>query len=240
MLVGMNRVLGTRDFSALRLNDMFILFSQTSIKDLPVRYLVAASLAYHQLLRQGFVVRGGLGFGTVLRKKDLFIGRGFLDAYRTAEKRHSSVRDVCAIAVSPSFFRHVAHKERCRKLLCLYNDHYFLHPTAITDPDMGEFDSARILRCLADAGANAAKLAATERFLANLEDYEAALEVGSRSRELTGSAPSEQRIRGSDCTKAVDRLWRLNSRTGLRYGVSWRGLEVSPMLHRQRSLMIDT
>ena len=171
-----------------------------------MRYLVATSLAYHQLLRQGFIVRGGLGFGTVLRKKDLFIGRGFLDAYRAAEKRNSSVRDVCAIAVSPSFFRHVAHEERCCRLLCLYEDHYFLHPTALTDPDMGEFDSARILRCLADAGANEAKLSATERFLADLEDYEAALKVGSRSRELTGWTPSDQRIGGSDRTNAVDGL----------------------------------
>ena len=204
MFVGKNRVLGTRDFSALRLNDMFVLFSQTSIQDLPMRYLVAASLAYHQLLRQGFIVRGGLGFGMVLRKKDIFIGHGFLDAYRAAEKRHSSIRDVCAIAVSPSFFRHVAHKERCCRLLCLYEDHYFLHPTTITDPDMGEFDSARILRCLTVAGANEAKLSATEHFLANLEDYEAALEVGSRSRELTGWTPADERIRGSDCTNAVD------------------------------------
>ena len=87
MFVGKNRVLGTRDFSSLRLNDMFVLFSQTSIQDLPMRYLVATSLAYHQLLRQGFIVRGGLEFGMVLRKKDIFIGRGFLDAYLAAEKK---------------------------------------------------------------------------------------------------------------------------------------------------------
>ena len=185
---------------------MFVLFSQTSLKDLPIRYLVTASLAYHQLLMQGFIVRGGLGFGMVLRKKDLFIGRGFLDAYRAAETRTSSVRDVCAIAVSPSFFRHIAQQERCCRLLCLYQDHYFLHPTALTDPDMGEFDSDRILRCLADAGANEEKLSATERFLAGLEDYDAALEDGSRSRALTGWMPSEQRIRRSDYTNAVDGL----------------------------------
>ena len=141
----------------------------------------------------------------VLRKKDLFIGRGFLDAYRTAERRNSSVRDVCAIAVSPSFYRHVAHEEQYCRLLCLYEDHYFLHPTAITDPDMGRFDSDRILRCLAGAGANEAKLSATERFLADLEDYEAALEVGSRSRELTGVdavRPAYQRFRSHQCGRS--------------------------------------
>lgn len=206
MFVGKNRVFGTRDFSSLRLNDMFVLFSQTSIKDLPMRYLVAASLVYHQLLLRGLIVRGGLGFGMVIRNKDFFIGRGFLDAYRVAEKRNSSIRDVCAIAVSPSFFRHVVKQERCCRLLCLYEDHYFLHPTALTDPDMGEFDNVRILRCLADAGADEEKLSATEHFLANLEDYDAALEIGSRSRKLTGWMPSEQGVIDSDHTNTVDGL----------------------------------
>ena len=75
----------------------------------------------------------------------------------------------------PHFFRHVAHEERRCRFLCLYEGHFFLHPTAITDPDMGEFDNARILQCLADAGANEARLLGTESFLADLVDYEAVL-----------------------------------------------------------------
>ena len=193
MLVGRKSVFGTGEFTTLRFNEMFVLYSQPELEDLPYRYLVAASLVYHQLLNGGFVVRGGLGFGMILRNRDLLIGRGFLDAYRIAEKRDGSVRNVCAITVSPSFFKHVAHSERCCRLLCLYEDHYFLHPTAITDPELGEFNRDRILRHLADAETDRTKLLATERFLENYEDYEAALNEGSRTRELTGWLPPDQR-----------------------------------------------
>ena len=185
------RVFGTRDFRSIRLNDMFILYSARWDDDLPGKYLIAGSLAYHQLLRTGFIVRGGLGFGPVVRHRDLFLGRGFLDGYRMAEKRSEAVRDVCGILVSPSLYLFVMGSERLCKLLCFYEDHCFLHPTALTDPDMGEFDEDRILRCLREAGVNDRKLRATERFLQGLEDYDAASAEGSRSRELTGWEPEE-------------------------------------------------
>ena len=193
MVVLAQRVYGTRDFRSIRLNDMFILYSARWDDDLPGKYLVASSLAYHQLLRTGFIVRGGLGFGPVVRHRDLFLGRGFLDGYRMAEKRSESVRDVCGIMVSPSFYFHVMQSEKLCRLLCFYEDHCFLHPKGLTDPDMGEFDEDRILACLRDAGANDPKLRATERFMAKLETYDAAIAEGSRSRVLTGWLPPEER-----------------------------------------------
>lgn len=165
MIVGKNRVFGTGDFSTLRFNDMFILFSERSRPDLALQYLVTGSFAYHQLLRIGFSVRGGLGLGPVLRHRDLFLGGGFLDAYRTAESRPDLVRDVCAIMVSPTFYRAVSGSEKCRRLLCQYKNYLFIHPYALTDPDMGEFDRDRILRYLRDSGTNKKKIAATKRFL---------------------------------------------------------------------------
>ena len=88
MFVGKKRVFGTRDFSSMRLNDMFILYTGQRVKDydLPGRYLVAGSVLYHQLIRSGFIPRGGLGFGPVVSRRELILGRGFLDAYRMAEK----------------------------------------------------------------------------------------------------------------------------------------------------------
>ena len=186
MRVGPDKVIGSDEFSAIRFNDMFILFSESPRDSLPLRYLVTASLAYHQLLDSGFIVRGGLGFGPVVHHRDLFLGRGFLDAYRMAENRAGSVRDVCAIMVSPSFFWEVSWSRQCCRVICLYEDHYFVHPNSLVDSEMGEFDNDRILRCLKDAGADAKKMAETRRFLDRLEDYDAAMLPGSRSRELTG------------------------------------------------------
>lgn len=192
MVVGRQRIFGTRDFSSLRLNDMFILYTGRTIKDLPGRYLVAGSIIYHQLLRSSVIVRGGLGFGPVVRHRDLFVGRGFLDAFRMAEKRSKAVRDVCGILVSPSLYMLVAGSERWCRLLCFYQDHCFLNPMALTDPDQGEFDEDRILRCLSEAGTNSKKLTATRRFLEGFEGYDAALLEGSRSRELTGWKPETE------------------------------------------------
>ena len=193
MLVTRKRVYGTRDFRSLRLNDSFILYSDRLVDDLPGRYLVAGSIVYHQLLRTGYIVRGGLGFGPVVRHRDLFLGRGYLDAYRMAEKRSERVRDVCGIIVSPSLYLFICWSEHWCRLLCFYEDHCFLNPMALTDPDLGKFDQERILRCLSEAGANSAKLTATERFLEGMEDYDSALLKGSRIRELTGWQPREKR-----------------------------------------------
>lgn len=191
--VGKKRVSGTRDFSTLRLNDMFIVFSERSRRDLPLRYLVTGSLTYHQLLRTGFTVRGGLGLGPVLRHRDLFLGSGFLDAYRMAESRPDAVRDVCAIMVSPSFYSLVSRSEKCCRLLCMYEDHFFIHPHALCDPDMGKFDKDRILQCLKDSSTNEKKLTATEHFLEAFEDYDDARLPNSRARQLTGWVPPEER-----------------------------------------------
>ena len=181
IFVTKKRVIGTREFSTLRLNDMFILFSERSRRDLPLRYLTTGSLTYHQLLRTGFTVRGGLGLGPVLRHRDLFLGSGFLDAYRMAENRPDAVRDVCAIMVSPNFYSLVSWSDQCCRLLCLYEDHVFIHPYALNDPDMGKFDKDRILKCLKDSGTNEKKLTATNHFLEAFKDCDAFLR---NSREI--------------------------------------------------------
>lgn len=49
---------------------------------------------------------------------------------------------------------------------------------------MGEFNPDRILRLLADAGANKQKLNATRVFLDELEDYDKAMQPGSATRKL--------------------------------------------------------
>ena len=202
MEVGADEVIGSDEFSTVRFNDMFILFSESPRDNLPLRYLVTASLVYHRLLGNGFIVRGGLGFGPVVHHRDLFLGRGFLDAYRMAESREGPVRDVCAIMVSPSFFWEVAWSRQCCRLLCLYEDHHFMHPNFLADPEMGEFDNDRILRCLKDAGADAKKMAETKRFLEGFEDYDAAMLPGSRSRQLTGWTPE----RGAEARKEIGPL----------------------------------
>lgn len=194
MFVGRKRVIGTHEFSPIRLNDMFILYSERQRDDLLSRYLVASSIIYHQLLNTGFIVRGGLGFGPVVQHRGLFLGRGFLDAYRMSEKRSETVRNICGVLVSPSFFIHMPWSEKYHRLLCLFEDHYFLNPHALTDPDLGEFDRDRILRCLRDAGTDEPKMTATKRFLERFEDYEAAMLPNSRSRQLTGWNPAEGRL----------------------------------------------
>lgn len=177
-------VLGSSDFSTFRLNDMFVLFSKQTREDLSFRYLVASSLLYQQLLLGEFVPRGGLGFGLVLHRGDSLLGQGFIDAYRASEMRDESVRHVCAIQVSCDFLATIPNSEKSWRLLCLYEDCFFLNPRVLTDPEMREFSDERVLRLLEEAGANRTKLNGTEMFLRNLEDYDAALQPGSRSRQL--------------------------------------------------------
>lgn len=191
VVVTRRRVFGTREFSTLRFNDMFVLFSERPLPDPALRYMVSGLLLYHQLLIAGSIPRGGLGFGAVLRKRDIVLGTGFLDAYRMAEKRSDEIRNVCAFAISPSFLAHITNSEHSYRLLCLYNDHFFLNPRALTDPDMGLFDNIRILSLLRQSGANPEKLEATQHFLENLEDYDDAMLPGSRSRFLTGWTPRD-------------------------------------------------
>lgn len=192
VVVTRQRVFGTREFSTLRFNDMFVLFSERPLPEPALRYMVSGLILYHQLLIAGSIPRGGLGFGAVLRKRDMVLGTGFLDAYRMAEKRSDEIRNVCAFAISPSFLAHITNSEHSYRLLCLYNNHFFLNPRSLTDPDMGKFDNSRILSLLRQSGANPEKLEATRHFLENLEDYDAAMLPGSRSRSLTGWVPLDQ------------------------------------------------
>ena len=87
-----------------------------------VRYMVAASILYHQLLLAGFMPRGGLGFGLVLRRKDMVLGGGFLDAYNVAEKRSDELRHICAIELSSNFCLNIANTEHSWRLVCLYKE----------------------------------------------------------------------------------------------------------------------
>ncbi len=189
VIVTSRRVLGTREFSTFRLNDMFVLFSEKLRSHFALRYLVTSSLLYQQLLLESFVPRGGLGFGLVLQRNGSVLGQGFIDAYRMAEKRHPSVRHICAIEVSPQFLLTVPNTEQAYRLLCFYKDRFFVNPRLLVDPDMGEFDDLRILELLRSAGANREKLTATEAFLRDLEDYDAALQPGSESRKCFGWRP---------------------------------------------------
>lgn len=188
MLVAAKWVLGSREFSHFRLNDMFILFSEKSNSDTHHRHAVASSLLYHALLLEGFVPRGGLGAGLVLRTEDTILGQGFIDAYSASEKRPHAVKDVCAIHVSEEFIRRARPSRITYQLLCFYEGRFFINPRALTDPDMGAFDNDRIIGLLRTAGVNAEKLDATERFLREFEDYEAAQRPGSRSWESVRSA----------------------------------------------------
>ena len=192
VLVTKRRVIGSGEFSTLRLNDMFVLFSERPQPEPALRYLTSASLLYHQLLVTGFLPRGGLGFGPILRRRDMVLGAGFLDAYRVAESRPEAIRNVCAFALSHQFLANVPKTERACRLLCLYKDCFFINPRFLIDPDMGEFDNSRILDLLDEANVNSKKRDATADFLDNLEDYDAARLTGSRSRSLAGWIASEQ------------------------------------------------
>lgn len=176
------RVFGTAEFSTFRLNDMFVLYSRNPIPEPAYRYLIASSLLYHQLLLEGFIPRGGLGFGLVKAGRQSVLGSGFIDAYDASEKRSDSTKDVCAIQLSMELIARIPNSEKAFRLICFYEGAFFLHPFFLTDPDMDAFSAERILELLRAAGANAAKLEATARFLRDLEDYDSAKLSDSRSR----------------------------------------------------------
>jgi hypothetical protein len=166
-------VIGSSEFDTFRLNDMFVLFATKAHPDAIHRHALAASLLYHALLTKGFIPRGGLGFGLVLRGQESILGSGFIDAYAEAEKRKDPTRNVCAIQVSNEFIARVPNSKMTRSLLCVYEQRFFLNPRALIDPDMGEFNNGRILGLLKSAGANSEKLDATSRFLNEFQDYKA-------------------------------------------------------------------
>jgi hypothetical protein len=175
-------VFGTREMETLRLNDMFIVFSRKRVTDPDIRYLVSASLLYHQMLLEGFIPRGGLGFGLIARGDGLLIGDGFIDGYESAEKRPDEFKDICAVEISPQAMGAIRPTKRRYQLICFYRGRFFLHPYAITDPDLGSFDRDRVLDCLKAAGTNERKLSATAAFLEGMEDWEQAQTLGSQSR----------------------------------------------------------
>jgi hypothetical protein len=188
MLIIANRIFGSRDFSHFRINDMFILFSEKSNSNAHHRHVVASSLLYQALLLEGFVPRGGLGAGLVLRTEDTILGQGFIDAYEASEKRPQAVKNICAIHVSEEFVRRTRPSRMTYQLLCFYEGRFFINPRTLADPDMGVFDNDRIIGLLRTAGANAEKLDATERFLQEFEDYETAQQPSSRSWESIRAA----------------------------------------------------
>ena len=177
-----NRVFGTDEFSAFRLNDMFITYSMRSMPDFGLRYLIVASLVFQALLIDGFIPRGGLGFGSIVAGKQSILGLGFIDAYEASEKREELTRNICAIQVSSSFLNLVKASEKAARLLYFFGGSFYVNPTALHDPDLGVFDRTRFLELLKAAGTNEEKMKATERFVLEGEDYESALRRGSRSR----------------------------------------------------------
>lgn len=176
------RLWGTPEFTTFRLNDMFVVFSRMPKDDFVLRYLVTGSIVFQSLLAAGFIPRGGLGWGLLHARSDALIGAGFVDAYATAEKRSGEVRDICAVQLSKAFLAHVPRSAHVQRLLCFYRGAFFINPIALVDPDRGKFDRQRILNCLEAAGANRQKLVATESFLHDFEDYEAAAAPQSKSR----------------------------------------------------------
>lgn len=179
-----SRIIGTREFETLRLNDMFIVHSRREMPDSALRYLITASVLYQQMLALKYIPRGGLGFGDVVRGDGLLIGGGFLDAYDHAEKRPSIIKDICAIGISPHFMATIGNSIMALKLVCFYKGHFFLHPYHLVDPDLGAFSPSRVLDCLEAAATNADKLNSTRKFLEELEDYDGAMLPGSSSRKF--------------------------------------------------------
>ncbi|NIE82535.1 MULTISPECIES: hypothetical protein [unclassified Burkholderia] len=179
----MNKVWGTRDFSTFRLNDMFVVYSSIPKDDFALRYLITASLVFQALLLDGFIPRGGLGWGLVQARPNSLIGTGFIDAYAAAERRSEATRDVCALQLSANFMAHAPASEHVMRLLCFYRGEFFVNPIALTDPQLGHFDRLRMLDLLAAAGINERKLAATSEFLDGFEDFDAADKPESQSRK---------------------------------------------------------
>jgi len=185
-----SEVRGTGEFSSVRMNDMFVMYSPFYMDDGVHKYLVASSILFQQMLVSGFIPRGGLGGGFVLRRKDLMLGDGFIDAYRAAEKRGDEFRDICAVQISPTAFINARNSEHTYRLLCWYKGRFFVNPYTLKDPELGPFSKERVLDLLKKSGANQQKLMATEAFLDGFEDYDAAMKPGSETRRVTGWEPS--------------------------------------------------
>lgn len=173
---------GTRDFATIRLNDMFAVYSPRRVKNPALRYLIASTLLYQTLLQAQVIPRGGLGYGSLVKSKDLVLGAGFVDAYETSEKRADGYRDICAIKISAHFLRRMPPSKKAWKLVCFYKGQFFVHPFRLIDPELGEFDRERVLGCLRAARINSKKLSATEHFLDGFEDYEAAEAPNSETK----------------------------------------------------------
>jgi hypothetical protein len=182
--VGPDDVVTSDELATLQLNDMFVLHATRPLDDVKTRFLVSASMLFQQMLIDGQIPRGGLGFGPIHRSRDFLVGNGFLDAYEAAEKRSEHSRHICAVLVSPAFMAVIPNTKHAYKLLCAYRGRFYIHPWGLTDPQMGEFSLHRILTLLADAGANKQKLDATKVFLDELEDYETAVQPGSATRRM--------------------------------------------------------
>jgi hypothetical protein len=175
MFVTRKRVWGSSEFKTFRLNDMFVLYSNKCESENSFSHMVASSLLYQRMILEGLVPRGGLGIGNLLRREDVLVGKGFVDAYAASEKREESTRHICAIQLSLDFLESIPTTEKAYRLLCLYKNRCFLHPWYLTDPEIGQFDADRLVRCLRQNGANEEKLAATTDFLEEFQDYDAAL-----------------------------------------------------------------
>lgn len=195
MLVHRWRVWGTGEFATIRLNDMFAVFSPRRVDDQALRYLIAASLLYQTLLRTEVIPRGGLGYGPLVKSKDLVLGAGFVDAYETSEKRADGYRDICAIKISAQFLKRMPPSKKAWKLVCFYKGQFFVHPFRLVDPELGEFDRERVLSCLRKARINGKKLSATEQFLDGFEDYEAAEAPKSETRKYSAAILTVQSVR---------------------------------------------
>ncbi len=181
---GERGVFSTREMETLRLNDMFVVYTRKKVSDPGLRYLITSSMLYHQMLIEGFIPRGGLGFGLIARGDGLLIGNGFIDAYERAEKRPPELKDICAVEVSPQVMATLRPTQRIYQLLCFFRGRFFIHPYFLTDPALGEFSDARILESLEKSGANRAKLSATAIFLRNFENWKDAEAEGSETRKF--------------------------------------------------------
>jgi hypothetical protein len=131
---------GTRDFATIRLNDMFAVYSPRLVENPALRYLIASALLYQMLLRAQVIPRGGLGYGSLVKSKDLVLGAGFVDAYEASEKRADEYRDICAIKISAHFLRRMPPSKKAWKLVCFYKGQFFVHPFRLVDPELGEID----------------------------------------------------------------------------------------------------
>jgi hypothetical protein len=74
----------------------------------------------------------------------------------------------------------LSNSEKSCRLVCFYNDAFFVHPYALVDPELGAFDQRRVLAGLQQAGADEQKLCATSAFLSGLEDFDAAYATSSK------------------------------------------------------------